>query len=59
MWEEQNACIKQGNADFIVTRQYKLEQYGIDTSKYRLVDEAEHPFDKSYTFTYYLYQLIA
>ena len=58
MWKEQNACIQQGYADFIVTRQYKLEQYGIDTSKYRLVDEAEHPFDKSYTFTYYLYQLI-
>jgi hypothetical protein len=58
MWEEQNACIVNGGSDFIVTRQYRLEQYGIDTSKYRLVDEAQHPFDKSYTFTYYLYQLI-
>ena len=58
MWEEQNACIESGNADFIVTRYYKLEQYGIDCSKYVLVDEAEHPFDKNYTYTYYLYQLM-
>lgn len=58
MWEEQNACIQQGAADFIVTRQYKLEQYGIDMSNYKLVDEAEHPYDKNYSYTYYLYQLI-
>ena len=58
MWEEQDACIQNGDADFIVTRQYSLEQYGVDTSKYQLVDEAEHPFDQSYTFTYYLYQLV-
>jgi hypothetical protein len=58
MWEEQNACIVNGKADFIVTRYYKLEQYGIDCSKYILVDEAQHPFDKDYTYTYYLYQLV-
>lgn len=59
MWEEQNACIKNGDADFIVTRYYKLEQYGVDSSKYRLVDEASHPFDQNYTYTYYLYQRIS
>lgn len=59
MWEEQNACIQDGAADFIVTRYYKLEQYGLDTSHYRLVDEASHPYDKSYTYTYYLYQRIS
>ena len=58
MWEEQNACIRNGTADFIVTRYNKLEQYGVDSSKYRLVDEASHPFDKNYTYTYYLYQRI-
>ncbi len=59
MWEEQNACIRNGEADFIVTRYNKLEQYGVDSSKYRLVDEASHPFDKNYTYTYYLYQRIS
>ena len=58
MWYEQNTCIRNGEADFIVTRYYKLEQYGLDTSKYTLVDEASHPFDKTYTYTYYLYQRI-
>ena len=59
MWEEQNACIQNGDADFIVTRQYKLDAYGIDISKYELVDEASHPFDKNYSYTYYLYQRIS
>ncbi len=59
MWEEHKACIQNGDADFIVTRQYKLEQYGVDCSKYRLVDEGTHPFDKNNTFTYYLYQKIS
>lgn len=59
MWEEQNACITNGEADFIVTRAAQLEAYGIDTSKYQLVDEASHPFDQNYTFTYYLYQRIS
>ena len=59
MWAEQNACIQNGETDFIVTRYYKLEQYGIDMSKYRLVDEASHPYDKNYSYTYYLYQRIS
>lgn len=59
MWAEQNACIINGEADFIVTRYYKLEQYGIDMSKYELVDEASHPYDKGYTYNYYLYQRIS
>lgn len=59
MWEEQNACIANGDADFIVTRYYKLEQYGVDCSKYVLVDAAEHPFDQNYAYTYYLYQKIS
>lgn len=59
MWAEQNACIQNGEADFIVTRYYKLEQYGIDMSKYRLVDEASHPYDQNYSYTYYLYQKIS
>ena len=58
MWEEQNACIQNGDTDFIVTRYYQLEQYGVDCSKYQLVDEASHPFDKNSTYTYYLYQRI-
>lgn len=59
MWAEQNACIANGEVDFIVTRYYKLEQYGVDSSKYVLVDEASHPFDKNSSFTYYLYQKIS
>lgn len=59
MWDEQNTCIQNGDADFIVTRYYQLEQYGIDCSKYKLVDEASHPFDQNYTYTYYLYQRIS
>ncbi len=58
MWAEQNACIQNGDADFIVTREYTLDQYGVDTSQYQLVDEASHPFDQNYTFTYYLYQRV-
>ena len=58
MWEEQNTCIQNGDADFIVTRYYSLDQYGVDTSKYQLVDEADHPFDQNTTFHYYLYQRI-
>lgn len=59
MWEEQNSCIQNGEADFIVTRDHQLEQYGIDMSKYRLVDEASHPYDKNNSYTYYLYQKIS
>ena len=59
MWDEQRKCIENGDADFIVTRQYKLTQYTVDHSKYQLVDTAEHPFDKSYKYTYYLYQKIS
>ena len=59
MWEEQRSCIQNGDADFIVTRYYKLDQYGVDMSKYKLVDEASHPFDKGYTYNYYLYQRIS
>ena len=58
MWEEQNACIQSGEADFIVTRYYTLDQYHLDTSHYELVDQFTHPFDKSYSYTYYLYQKI-
>ena len=58
MWAEQNACIQNGEADFIVTRYYTLEQYHVDTSHYRLVDQSTHPYDKSYEYTYYLYQKV-
>ena len=58
MWEEQDACIQNGDADFIVTRKYSLDQYGVDSSKYQLVDEASNPFDQNTTFHYYLYQLV-
>ena len=60
MWEEQNACIQNGEADFIVTRQYELAQYGLDTSKYELVKEVhDFPFDQYSNFSYYLYQKIS
>lgn len=59
MWAEQNACIAAGGTDFIVTRHYKLEQYGVDCSQYTLVDEASHPFDQNYSYTYYLYQKVS
>lgn len=59
MWAEQNECIASGSADFIVTRHYTLDKYGVDTSRYQLVDSAEHPFDRNTTFTYYLYKLIS
>lgn len=59
MWAEQEKCIRNADADFIVTRYYRLEQYGVDCSKYTLVDEATHPFDKNYNYTYYLYQRIS
>lgn len=57
MWAEQDACIANGETDFIVTRYYKLEQYAVDSSRYVLVDEVSHPFDQNSTYTYYLYQL--
>lgn len=59
MWQEQNACIANGEADFIVTRYYKLDQYAVDSSRYRLIDEYTHPFTENTTFTYYLYQRIS
>jgi len=58
MWDEQNACIQNGETDFIVTRYYTLEQYYLDMSHYELVDQFTHPFDKNYSYTYYLYQKI-
>ena len=57
MWAEQDACIANGETDFIVTRYYRLEQYAVDSSRYVLVDEVSHPFDQNSTYTYYLYQL--
>ena len=59
MWKEQQECIENGDADFIVTRHYKLTQYSVNHSKYQLVDTATHPFDKDYEYTYYLYQKIS
>ena len=59
MWEEQQDCIESGNADFIVTRHYKLSQYSVNHSKYQLIDSVTYPFDKDYEYTYYLYQKIA
>ncbi len=58
MWAEQNECIASGDADFIVTRYYSLDKYGVDNSRYQLVDTCEHPFDQNTSYTYYLYQLI-
>lgn len=58
MWAEQQVCIENGEADFIVTRYYTLEQYSLDTGHYELVDQFTHPFDKNYSYTYYLYQKI-
>lgn len=58
MWDEQQECIESGEADFVVTRQYKLSQYSVNHSKYELVDSASHPFDKDSEYTYYLYQKI-
>ena len=58
MWAEQGACITNGDVDFVVVMNYKLEQYGIDCSKYVLVDEYTHAFTKDTSYTYYLYQKI-
>lgn len=60
MWEDQKNCINNGDVDFVVTV-YKLEAYasiGVDCSKYVLVDEYTHPYDKTHENTYYLYQKI-
>lgn len=56
MWAEQGESIRNGEPDFIVTRYYTLEQYYVDMSHYELVDQYTHPFDKNYSYTYYLYQ---
>lgn len=56
MWESQRLCIENGEADFIVTRKYKLERYQVDSQSYTLVAEATFPFNDSLEFTYYLYQ---
>lgn len=58
MWETQNQCIRDGDADFIVTRKYRLEQYAVDGSHYKLVAQATFPFQQNLEFTYYLYQNI-
>lgn len=58
MWESQRQCIENGDADFIVTRKYKLERYQVDSQGYTLVAEATFPFSADLEFTYYLYQKI-
>lgn len=58
MWETQNTCIQNGDADFIVTRKYQLEQYSVDTRHYELVAQVTFPFQQNLEFTYYLYQKI-
>lgn len=58
MWQSHKACIENGEADFIVTRTSSLDNYSPDASKYCLVDQADFPFKRDLTFTYYLYQKI-
>ena len=58
MWQSHKACIENGDADFIVTRTHSLDNYSSDASKYRLVGQADFPFKRDLTFTYYLYQKI-
>ncbi len=56
MWQSQKECIENGDADFIVTRKYPLGNYSPNSSKYRLVDQADFLFRQNLNFTYYLYQ---
>ncbi len=55
MWDTQRDCINNGQTDFVITRRYPLEQYGVNTTLYALVDEATFWFE-GVDFTYYLYQ---
>lgn len=55
MMEEQNDIVEQGAVDFVVTRDHRLEDYGIDASVYRCVEEIVFG-DHAWQHTYYLYQ---
>jgi len=55
MWQMQYEYIRECKVDYIVTRNYRLEQY-LHTSDYELVDTAEFYFE-GINFPYYLYRL--
>lgn len=55
MWSQQREAIRQGRVEFVVTRKYLLEDYGVG-SNYTLVAQSSHYFE-GVDFTYYLYQL--
>lgn len=54
MWHTHKEAIENNAFDFIITRQYTLESYGLQEG-YKLVDTANHYFE-GIDFTYYLYQ---
>jgi len=57
MMQEQNACVREGRADYIVMQNQQLSDLPwIDTGLYELVDQAQFRFEGDWP-AYYLYQL--
>ena len=56
MYKDQNQCIENKDVDFVITRNTKLEEYGLDASLYRCIDIATMPYEGA-DWTYYLYKL--
>lgn len=57
MMQEQNACVREGRADYIVMQNQQLTDLPwIDTGLYELVDQAQFRFEGDWP-TYYLYRL--
>ena len=57
MMQEQNACVKEGRADFVVMQNQQLADLPwIDTGLYELADQAQFRFEGDWP-TYYLYRL--
>lgn len=55
MKEEQTSYIEEGKGDFVVTRDLRLEETEIDSSKYRCVGQESFYFDGK-NYVYYLYE---
>jgi hypothetical protein len=56
MWQTQYDYIRYAKVDYVITRDYPLEDYKIHTDRYELVSTATMTFE-GYDFTYYLYRI--
>ena len=56
---EQSGIVERGEAEYVITREKRLDEYPLDASRYALVDQREEAFNyKDLGKVYYLYRRI-